>query len=120
MSFSSSPVFVWALLFLTVRSIPLAEEALSSTGFTVHQIQNPQFVANGTKHMRATYARYQSISNNLTVESITGPDEVVATPAISDSEYVIQIVIDVQQLAVNLDTGSADLYVHQTAMKKSY
>lgn len=102
---------VFSGFLLTVRSIPTTESSSQAAGFTAHQLANPGFVANGTKHLQAAYAKYSSFSTNqyTTVAPDSTPDEVVANPAAADSEYVISIEINGQAMLVNLDTGSADL-----------
>lgn len=119
MTSPASRLALLSSLLHKVQSIPIQNETLPTTGFTIHQIANPHFVANGSLHLQAAYAKYQGYSINHAYNiklgntssnwSTSSPYSVVTTPAIADSEYVAPVTIAGQELVVNFDTGSADL-----------
>lgn len=117
MSFPNRSAWLSIFLSVAVLSIPITDKISPAAGFTVHQVSNPRFVANETQHLRASYAKYQSYSNQSTNASNAASgasDEVVATPVAADSEYLVPVTVQGQELIMNIDTGSADLYVHSS------
>lgn len=128
MNWSIMPLLIYcallSALFLAVQPMPTTEKTSQASIFTTQQVANPSFVANGTKHIAAAYAKYGNHGTYSASQStISGPnatsDEVVAQPAPFDSEYVVPIGINGQELRVNLDTGSADLWVWSTGLPAS-
>lgn len=115
MCFSSRFAWLSALLSFAVLSIPITEKPSPARGFTIYQVSNPHFIANGTQHLKVAYAKYQSYGSSSHNNSIAGPtsapDEVVATPVAADSEYLVPVTINGQDLNMNMDTGSSDLCV---------
>jgi hypothetical protein len=94
----------------TLSSMIAASPLEKRGSFSVTQVPNPKFVANGPAAYARAFMKYNKpILHDLTV-AIGNDGSVIATPTDSyDNEYVCPVSIDGQTLAMDFDTGSADL-----------
>jgi hypothetical protein len=101
---------VIALASATLLSLAAASPLEKRGSFSVTQVPNTKFVANGpTAYARAFKKYNKPIPHDLAVAT-SNDGSVAATPDdASDSEYLSPVSIDGQTLNLQFDTGSADL-----------
>jgi aspergillopepsin I len=99
-----------ALLSITFLSTTAASPLEKRGAFSVKQKLNTKFVRNGSAAYARAFKKYNKpLPHDLAVA--TGNDgSVTASPEDAfDSEYLCPVSIDGQTLALDFDTGSADL-----------
>ncbi|KAF7976238.1 hypothetical protein HWV62_7272 [Athelia sp. TMB] len=86
------------------------------TSFSVTQVANPKFKANGTLAYAKAYKKFgKTLPAELAAAASSG--SVTSTPSDSyDSEYLCPVSIGGQTLNLDFDTGSADLWVFSTSL----
>ncbi|ORY66616.1 microbial aspartic proteinase [Pseudomassariella vexata] len=104
---------------LTLASSPLNEKH----AFTLHQVRNPKHIKSGARALAHAYRKYgvpipEALANAVDVASLPAKRDViagslVASPEQYDSEYLVPFLIGTpsQNFTLNIDTGSADLWV---------
>ncbi|KIM83600.1 hypothetical protein PILCRDRAFT_69108 [Piloderma croceum F 1598] len=109
-----------ALALATFLSTTAASPLRKSGNFSVVQKLNTQFVRSGPAAYARAFKKFNKpMPHDLAVA--TGNDgSVTASPEDAyDSEYLCPVSIDGQTLALDFDTGSADLWVFSTSLPSS-
>jgi aspergillopepsin I len=104
------PLAQIALASAILLSLTVASPSEKRGFFSVTQVPNTKFVANGPAAYAKAFQKYNKpMPQDLAVA--TGNDgSVTATPGDAyDSEYLCPVSIDGQTLTLDFDTGSADL-----------
>ena len=104
------PLAQIALASATLLSMTIASPSEKRAFFSVVQVPNTNFVANGPAAYAKAFQKYNKpMPHDLAVA--TGNDgSVTATPADAyDSEFLCPVSIDGQILSLQFDSGSSDL-----------
>ncbi|CAD6444014.1 39f229bb-fcb0-47b6-b0d1-2994cee8a9ff [Sclerotinia trifoliorum] len=104
--------------------VPAGATAAGAGAHSVPAIHNPNHVRNGTAALLKAYAKYhiqptQPMSDAFMSALRKRQDSsVTATPA-DAAEYLIPVTVGGQTLNLDLDTGSADLWVFSSSLSSS-
>ncbi|KAF7955846.1 hypothetical protein EAE96_004768 [Botrytis aclada] len=103
---------------------PAAASSGSASSHSVTAIHNPNYVRNGTASLLKAYAKYhiqptQPMSDAFMSALQKRQDSSVPAFAVDRVEYLVPTIVGGQTLNLDLDTGSADLWVFSSLLAAS-
>jgi hypothetical protein len=99
-----------ALASATLLSMAAASPLEKRGSFSVTQVPNPKFVANGPAAYASAFQKHNKPMPHDLAVAIGNDGSVTATPEDQyDREYLCPVSIDGQTLNLQFDTGSSDL-----------
>lgn len=109
-------------LAAVAQAAPASQAAPVSKAFSIPAVHNVNHVRNGTAAMLKAYRKWnltptKPVSESFLSELLAGvlskrqDGSVTASPDENNVEYLVPVTIGGQELQLDFDTGSADLYV---------
>ncbi|KAI4179957.1 MAG: hypothetical protein L6R41_007541 [Letrouitia leprolyta] len=110
---------VSAIISLAAAS-PIQQKPPIKKDFTVHQSKPKNTIKSGPAAVAYTFYKYgKQPPANVKAAAANNDGTVVTTPTEYDSQYLTPVTIGGQQLNLDFDTGSSDLWVFSTELPTS-
>jgi aspergillopepsin I len=116
-------VLLWSLVTCSPTVISVLDQLSASKTFTLDQVAVERSIPwSGPHEITRMYYKYgleppaelQTQVRNIDADGGPGTSTVAAKPYKGDTEYLLSVRVGNHNLTLDLDTGSADLYVGQT------
>jgi aspergillopepsin I len=89
----------------------------ASQGFSLNQVAVPKAVSrHPAAHLAKAYSKYGAEVPSNVAAAAAASGSAVTTPGDGEEEYITKITVGSDTLNIDIDTGSADLYVLSTIL----